>query len=234
MTRAEQPDKDGTERGCGDGAGALAALRAGYRRFRAGPFRDMAGRLERLAREGQSPSALVVSCCDSRVDPAVITDSGPGELLVLRDIANLVPPYRSEHSTAGAGVRAAVEFAVRGLGVSSIVVLGHSDCGGLRALVEARGGAERREDLADVFAWLALVEPVLRDLDPAPGASPSEADLARVARQAVRFSLANLRGYPSVAEAVDRRGLAVEGWYFDIGSGRLSVLDPRDGAFREI
>jgi carbonic anhydrase len=133
---------------------AIESLIAGYRRFREGYFRDNQQRLTTLALEGQSPAVAIVGCCDSRVDPAVITDSAPGELFVIRNVANLVPPCEGEGTWHGTS--AALEFAVRGLEVEHIIVLGHARCGGIRALMEEKEDSGNDDQF--IYHWMRIAD----------------------------------------------------------------------------
>jgi carbonic anhydrase len=198
-------------------------LIAGYRRFREAYFRLHRDLFADLA-AGQSPKAMVVSCCDSRVDPLLIFNARPGDIFTLRNIANLVPPYAPDgahHSTS-----AAIEYAVRSLEVEHIVVMGHSGCGGVRALLEPPEGEF-------VGPWMRIAEPVRRvlagrdDLDRAAGLRLCELETIRV-------SLTNLGSYPWITERIADHRLSLHGWYFDIERGELQVLDPVDDRFRTV
>src|SRR6476619_6297794 len=130
----------------------MTTLLAGYRRFRAQGWREQSRLFESLAKEGQSPKALVVACVDSRVDPAMIFDTAPGEMLTVRNVANLVPPYAPD--VAYHGTSAALEFGVRVLAVPHVVVLGHELCGGVNALLE--GAPDTARDF--VAPWMSMAE----------------------------------------------------------------------------
>ena len=199
----------------------METLLAGYRRFRAGVWPGQRAAYEALAEAGQAPVAAVVACADSRLDPAAIFDAAPGQLFSIRNVANLVPPYAPD--AAYHGTSAALEFAVRGLGVPHLVVLGHAQCGGVRALMEGDGG------LTDFLgAWMKIAEPArMRALacdDPAIDAAV-EAEHA-----VVRLSLENLRTFPWIAERIADGRLGLHGAYYGIASGVLQVMRP-DGVF---
>jgi carbonic anhydrase len=197
----------------------MDALIAGYHRFRTGAWPDRRALFERLADQGQSPRALVIACSDSRVDPTMIFDAAPGELFTVRNIANLVPPYQPDG--AYHGTSAAIEFAVRGLNVRDVVVMGHGVCGGVQALLQGTP-----EDLADfVGPWIRLAAPARRAL----ACEPADPQLA-CEYETVRISLANLMTFPWLAERVDKRELLLHGAHFDVRSGSLTVLRP-DGDF---
>lgn len=177
----------------------------GFAAFRAATFET--ARFRALAREGQKPRLLVIACSDSRVDPAILFGAQPGELFVVRNVANLVPPYQPDGHYHGTS--AAIEFAVRDLGVAGIVVLGHSSCGGIAALA-AEGGTAREF----VGPWMSL----------AAHACAHRGSAARE-QASIRRSIENLRSFPWIAERETVGTLALHGWWFDLEDGRLWALD---------
>jgi len=193
----------------------------GYRRFRRDGWPDRRRLFEALAEHGQHPRALVLCCADSRVDPAMIFDAGPGELFVVRNVANLVPPYAPD--ARHHGTSAAIEFGVRVLAVPDVVVMGHGLCGGVRALLE--GPPPEASDF--IGAWIGLAAPV-RDQAIA-AADPADRQLIGEFAM-IKLSLANLLGFPWIAERVSAGALRLHGAHFDIRSGALRILRP-DGSF---
>jgi carbonic anhydrase len=187
----------------------------GYRRFRSDIWPAERKRYEALAKRGQHPDTLVVACSDSRVDPQTVFGAVPGELFVVRNIAGLVPPYQPDAHAHGSS--AALEYGVRVLKVKHIVVLGHAQCGGVRALVEG-APAEARDF---VEPWMALAKSVL---PPVSHHLPTETVLASCEMEVVRLSLLNLRTFPWVAEAVEAGRLDLHGFSFDVHTGVLSQL----------
>jgi carbonic anhydrase len=200
----------------------MDTLLEGYRRFRATQWPQERARFEQTAEHGQSPKALVIACSDSRVDPQMILGSGPGELFVVRNVANLVPPY--EKDAAYHGTSAALEFAVRSLKVPEIIVLGHGMCGGIHALLH-----EGPEGSDFVNHWVEIAAPARRATE---GCEPAARQKA-CEEATVRLSLANLMTFPWVAEAVVGGRLSLHGAYFDIRHGQLLRLHP-DGSFRPV
>jgi carbonic anhydrase len=196
----------------------------GYGAFAAGRLRVEQDRYRELAERGQTPEVMVIGCCDSRVSPEVIFDARPGELFVVRNVANLVPP----HAPDGAyhGVSAALEFAIVALGVRHVVVLGHAHCGGVRAFAEDTGALSPGDFIGK---WMSLMAPVANKVSRA-GLSQSEY-LQRMEQASIANSLANLMTFPRLREAVERRSLAIHGAYFGVATGQLSVLDPATGEF---
>jgi len=191
------------------------ALLSGYRRFREGHWREAKAEYEALAADGQRPHTLVVACSDSRADPALIFDAAPGQLFVVRNVANLVPTYEPDGHMHG--VSAALEFGVKVLGVSRIMILGHAHCGGVNAM---RYGAPDncREFVAP---WVAQGAPVVRRV--CETCPPEEAE--QMAEEAVvRLSLDNLRTFPWIAEREAAGTLALSGCHFGIADGVLRTL----------
>jgi carbonic anhydrase len=190
----------------------------GYRRFRAGEYTRQRSRWTTLA-DGQEPKIMVIACSDSRVDPSTIFDTEPGQMFVVRNVANLVPQYEPDGGRHG--VSAALEFAVEHLKVRDIIVMGHAQCGGIKA-------ALRPHELRDgsfIGRWMALIdtprERVLMALEIEPGLDPQQA----LEFAAIRQSIENLRGFPFVAAAEASGTLALRGAYFGIKDGILHLLD---------
>jgi carbonic anhydrase len=201
-------------------------LIAGYHRFRSDDWSQQRARWEKLA-EGQSPKTLVIACSDSRVDPTRIFDVSPGELFVVRNIANLVPPF--ETSKGYHGVSAALEFAVTQLNVAEVVVLGHGACGGVSAsLNHAFEGAApgRGGFIAD---WVSLLDDA-RDRVVGEHGRGAEAVHA-LELECVKVSLQNLRTFPWIPEREAAGTLRLRGAYFAIAEGILHVLDEQSGRF---
>lgn len=201
----------------------MERLVEGYRLFRETFYSRNRALFDTLAREGQSPKAMIISCCDSRVDPGLIFSAEPGETFVLRNVANLVPPYapaRSLHGTSSA-----IEFAVRSLQVEHIVVLGHARCGGVKALLEGSAG-----DSEFVGSWMAIASAARDRALAAEDASPEERQRL-CEHETVKVSLTNLMSFPWIRERVTAGLLQLHGWYFDIEGGRLWLLDETTGRF---
>lgn len=187
----------------------------GFARFRAKYFENRPELFDQLSRKGQSPRVMVVACCDSRVDPAIITDSDPGDLFVVRNVANLVPPC--EMGGGYHGTSAALEFAVRALEVKHIVVLGHSQCGGIQSLLQ--GIKAPQGDF--IIPWMAIAEEA-RQKTNLLYTDASDITRQRACEQAaIQVSLRNLSTFPWVRERVAQGALHLHGWYFDIDRGEL-------------
>jgi carbonic anhydrase len=200
----------------------------GYRAFLDDRLPVELDRFHRLAASGQRPETMVIGCVDSRVSPEVIFDAHPGELLVVRNVANLVPPYAPSGFTHG--VSAALEFAVEILEVKRIVVMGHSHCGGIRAFVAHRD----RPDPGDfIDNWMQLIAPAARALEACGHAADGE-DLTRLEQASIVMTLENLKTFPWIRRRVEAGELALLGAYFDVATGRLSAHDPAGGGFAPV
>ncbi len=202
----------------------IARLIAGFKSFRATYYEQRPERIRRLIEEGQHPEIAIVACSDSRVDPALLLQLEPGELFVVRNVANLVPPYAPDSHYHGTS--AALEFAVRDLAVSHIVVLGHSGCGGIEALIGAEAGAagEPRDFIA---SWMSIARTARDEVD--HGQKERDQNdhdyTARAVEQAViRMSLANLLTFPWIRTRVEDDTLVLHGWWFDLAAGELLGL----------
>lgn len=199
----------------------------GYRHFRSSDWKEQRERWAQLA-EGQSPQVMVISCSDSRVDPAQILDVAPGEIFVLRNVAALVPPF--ETTPGRHGVSAAVEFAVQFLKVKEIVVMGHGLCGGCQAaLTQDLHGNEIGEG-GFVAHWVDMLDDVRGPIADKLGTTGREAELA-MELAAVKISLQNLMTFPYVEEKVNSGALSLRGAHFAISDGILRLLDPASGEF---
>jgi carbonic anhydrase len=205
-----------------------ARLIEGYRSFLTGRLPEEQSRYRELAEQGQSPQIMVIGCCDSRVSPEVIFDARPGELFVVRNVANLVPPYSPDGQAHG--VSAALEFGVAALKVQHIVVLGHAQCGGVKAFAE---DAEPLSPGDFIGKWMSLMAPAMEKVGPRGGLSETEY-LIRLEQANVANSLDNLMTFPRLRTLVEMGRVSIHGAYFGVASGRLSVRDPLTGEFAPI
>lgn len=198
---------------------AIEKLIIGYHRYRGGYYEVNREQLVDLAYLGQSPKVAVVACCDSRVDPAVITDSAPGELFVIRNVANLVPPCEGEG--VWHGTSAALQFAICDLEVEDLIVLGHARCGGIRSLLESQMNKQDNKYISD---WMNIA-------DDARKRAMARSDLRSIDERAraceldaIEISLTNLKTFPWIKERIAQNKLVLHGWYYDIISGDLLRL----------
>ncbi len=202
-----------------------AELLQGYRRFREDSFPALKDKYADLVSNGQHPKLMVISCSDSRVEPARIFDVDPGELFVVRNVAALVPPFGAGHSVASA-----VEFAVQFLEVKQILVMGHGQCGGCKASLTRGFAGKPLGQGGAVDAWTAQLGAV-RDGVIAEHGSESEEALRAMEMAAVKHSIANLRSFPWVTEKVQSGALKLRGAFFSLSEGALYSLDEASGEF---
>ena len=208
----------------------IAKLTAGFKDFRDDGFRENRAAYETLVDQGQNPSVALIACSDSRVDPATVLQADPGDLFIIRNVANLVPPH--ERDGQYHGTSAALEYAVQHLEVGHLIVLGHAHCGGIRSMFEEPG--EGSDGNQFVLPWMSLVRSAyLRIQGTMPHASEDEK--ARACEQsAVLVSLENLMTFPSIQQRVGNGRLRLHGWYIDIRSCTLHVYDSSRQRFEPI
>src|SRR5215831_1227787 len=193
----------------------------GYRAFLIGRLRHEQDRYRELAESGQSPQVMVIGCCDSRVSPEVIFDARPGELFVVRNVANIVPPYAPDGQAHG--VSAALEFGVAALKVKHIVVLGHAQCGGVRAYAE---DAEPLSPGDFIGKWMKLMAPAADKVGARETLSAADY-LARLEQANVVNSLDNLMTFPRLRKQIERGDVAIHGAYFGVAAGELLIRDEK-------
>jgi carbonic anhydrase len=197
----------------------MKPLLDGYARFREGYWRQHQPVYAELAEKGQAPGVMVIACSDSRVSPEMIFDVAPGEIFVVRNVSNLVPPYAPD--TGNHGTSAALEFAITALNVRMVVVLGHSQCGGIRALMRGPEG-----DHGDfIESWMAIAHKARARVCDAPDAPKDFAALCTLCeRESIRDSLANLLSFPWIKSRVDSGALTLGGLHFNVQSGALEPI----------
>lgn len=200
-------------------------LIGGYQRFRQHDYARQRDRWAEL-REGQSPKVMVIACSDSRVDPAQVFDTSPGEVFVVRNVANLVPPFELDGKRHG--VSAALEFAVTQLEVSEIVVMGHGSCGGVQAALTQSFEGKAPGEGGFIAHWVDLLDEARDRIVAQHGTGP--AAIRALELETVRVSLANLRTFPCIPEREAAGTLTLHGAYFAIADGVLHVMDD-DGQF---
>ena len=206
----------------------MERLYKGVLKFQESYFKLEKEFFKRLSK-GQDPDVLFMTCSDSRVDPQLVTQSGPGELFITRNIGNIIPPFnalKDKSSTA-----AAIEYAVMVLKVSDIIVCGHSNCGAIRALLRDEKEIEGMPHLRD---WLRIAHPVKEHVFSVFGEEPSEVIQCYTEKENVLEQLENIETYPFVEEAIKAGRLFLHGWYFDIATGRMSSYVPSANRFELI
>jgi carbonic anhydrase len=205
----------------------LDKLKEGIRQFRTEVYPAQAEMYRKAASEPQRPSTLIVTCADSRIDPELITQSGPGEVFVTRNIGNLVPAYGEMLG----GVSAVIEYAVSALKVKHIAVCGHSDCGAMKALLNPQS----MDSLAAVKHWMRNAEAAMSVTDSLAEKDEKPGDrLRRLTQENVLLQMQHLRTHPSVAGAMAREELTLSGWVYDIGTGEVRISENGERAFHVV
>ncbi|MBD1141749.1 carbonic anhydrase [Pelagibacterales bacterium SAG-MED32] len=182
---------------------------------------------ERLAKEGQSPKYIIISCVDSRVDPNSIFKSEPGELLVHRNIANIVPPY--DYITEHSGTIAAIEFGITVLNIKNIIIMGHSGCGGIK------NGYQMCKDNgfnsnSSISNWLNLLKPAYKKID----SLTEEDSINELEKISIKTSLENLKNYPFIQERINNKEINIYGSWINIGSGEIETLNFDTASFHPL
>jgi carbonic anhydrase len=205
----------------------LDKLKQGIVQFQTEIYPEKAEAYRKAASEPQRPAALIVTCADSRIDPELITQCGPGELFVTRNIGNLVPAYGEMLG----GVSAVVEYAVSALKVKHIAVCGHSDCGAMKALLNP----ESLDSMATVKRWMRNAEAAMSVAESLAGKDDKPSELLRkLTEENVLLQVQHLRTHPSVAGAVAREELTLSGWVYDIGTGEVRISENGHRAFHAV
>lgn len=198
----------------------------GYRRFYSRHFLRQDPLFNQLATNGQAPKTLVIACSDSRVDPAIILDADPGDIFVVRNVANLVPPFAAD--SGHHGTSAALEFAVCNLNVQHIIVCGHSACAGVNALLH---GTYSHSEESFINRWVDIAMEAKEHTLHACGSPEHPAARQMCEEQAILTSLQNLTTFPWIKTRVDEGCLRLHGWYFDLTSGALSTWEEGERKF---
>lgn len=187
----------------------------GYHKFYDQYFINKPEIYQKLVDDGQSPKTLIIACSDSRVDPSTILTTKPGDIFVVRNVANLVPPM--ENDMGHHGVSAAIEYAVKTLEVENIIILGHSHCGGIKALVDMKDNSH-----SFITEWINIADAAKsRALD----ASTNHDDVCELCeKEAIKDSVSNLLSFPFVKKAVDEGKLDLHGWYFCMETGKIEIV----------
>lgn len=201
----------------------MEELIEGYRVYREKRWPELRALHKSLAKRGQAPKTLVIACADSRVDPATIFNADPGELFVVRNVANLAPPF--EEAPGFHGVSAAIEFAVKQLKVDTILVMGHAQCGGVSAALDDH----KRDPHSFLDAWIGLLDTAKERISEVEADRPTALEY-----ESIRVTLENLATFPFVADAIRERGMKLAGARYGVADGSLELLDPVSGKFNAV
>ncbi len=199
----------------------------GFKRFQKEYFGDD-NQLYASMKDGQPAKTLMISCCDSRVDPAILTDCDPGDLFIVRNVANLVPPCDDDGHHHGTS--AALEFAVNNLEVENIIIMGHASCGGIKALWEDDGSQNSKF----IHSWVSIAQSAKNWVKDKLTTAEPDVQLKACEQRAILESLANLMTFSCVQSGVEEGTLSLHGWYFDISAGELLCYNSETGAFEAL
>ncbi|MBI1262522.1 MAG: carbonic anhydrase [Rhizobiales bacterium] len=208
----------------------ITSLIEGYRSFRTSTYRPQAERYRKLAERQQKPKAMIICCCDSRADPAMVLNTDPGELFVVRNVANLVPPY--EPDSHYHGTSAALEFGVTGLDIADLIVMGHERCGGIEALYEGTQGHPHKGEF--ISNWMSIAEGVAQHVCDHHPELDRNGKLRMMEQQAVLRSMDMLATFPFISDRIADGRLRLHGWFYGIGTGLLSIYNENTGAFETV
>lgn len=208
----------------------ITKLTAGFKEFRDGRFNQERATYQALVDQGQNPKVAIIACSDSRVDPAMVLQADPGDLFIIRNVANLVPP--NERDGQYHGTSAALEYAVQHLGVGHLIVLGHAHCGGIHSMFEEQG--EGGADNQFVLPWMSLVRSAYLRVQGTMPDAPEHEKTRACEQSAVLVSLENLMTFPSIRERVGDGRLHLHGWYIDIRSCTMHIYDPVQQHFEPV
>ncbi|MBM3632526.1 MAG: carbonic anhydrase [Alphaproteobacteria bacterium] len=208
----------------------IESLIDGYKEFRQQYFSGSCDVFEELVRHGQSPKVLMIACSDSRVDPAIVMNCKPGDLFVVRNVANLVPPYEADN--AYHGTSAALEFAVRGLKIHHVVIFGHSQCGGIQTLINQAG----KEHLPYSFVtkWMELAQSACDYTYTHHAQATLEEKAHLCGHYAIINSLNNLMTFPWISEGVKDNTLFIHGWFLNLSTGIIDAYNFKSKQFEEL
>ncbi|AFZ83099.1 carbonic anhydrase [Candidatus Kinetoplastidibacterium crithidiae] len=198
----------------------------GYFSFRNGKLASEKTRYKELATSGQNPEIMIIGCCDSRVSPELIFDSKPGEMFVVRNVANLVPPYDKDPNSSYHGTSAAIEFAVSALNIKHIVVLGHESCGGIKSFIENK---KPLSTVDFIGKWMSQIAPVSSSLN--INNQYNKENSKKLELGVISHSINNLLTFPSIKAKINNGSLAIHGAYFLISTGDLLVKNYKTDVF---
>lgn len=208
----------------------IITLIEGYQKFRERHFNKTSSLFAELVHQGQRPKVLMIACSDSRVDPALVMNCQPGDLFVIRNVANLVPPYEADQSYHGTS--AALEFGICVLGIQHVILFGHTQCGGIQTLLE--NTHKKCEPKSFLTKWMELAKAAHDATIERHAESSLEEKIILCGQYSLIHSLKNLESFPWIAERVNQDSLCLHAWNFDISRGILEEYDKKQNCFRVI
>lgn len=208
---------------------SIEKMYKGFKKFREEGYVEKKPLIEDLIVKGQRPEVVLIACSDSRIDPAIVFNADPGDIFMVRNVANIVPPYESDNGHHGTS--AALEYAVQYLGVKDIVVMGHAHCGGISALLNTPEGEDKTEFIGP---WVNIVQAAKRRVLATQADAPEEVKNRSCEQHATLVSLENLTTFPCIREKVEEGTLRLHAWHIDIHEGSLSAYSSETRSFEKI
>ncbi len=199
-----------------------------YKKWKSSSFLENKEQFKKLASFGQKPTSMVISCCDSRVNPTSIFDIEEGEFFIHRNIANLIPLYSSDGENHGTS--AAIEYAIKELKIKHLIILGHTDCGGIKSGYDIYAN-KSKTDYEFIDKWLSILLPSFNNV---PKDIPEKNQIEKLEEESIKTSIINLFSFPFIKNSVEDKNLSIHGLIFDIGSGELKFLNPETEEFEKI
>lgn len=202
----------------------------GYKIFHKKYFQDHSTLFNEFLMYGQQPKILFIACCDSRVDPAIVTNSKPGEIFVVRNIANLVPPYQEDGGYHG--ISAALEFAVQVIAVHHIVIFGHSQCGGIASLFNNENSTTNKKSF--IQTWMEIAQPAYKKIEKDYSHVSDQEKITRCEQESLCNSLKNLETFPWINEKIKNNKISTHAWYFDLATGIIKTFSKDKNVFEKL
>ena len=212
----------------------LKFLKEGFKDFKRNYYENDKSYINKYVKKGQKPKLMVIACSDSRVDPAILFQTKPGEVFSVRNVANLVPPYSPDKGLHG--VSAAIEFGVLDLKIKDIVILGHAHCGGITALCNNFNSnidksLKKKESREFIDSWMNIASPIMTKINLKNSSEPLQ---HFVEKESIKNSMQNLKTFPWIMELIENKELTIHGWWFDLQSGELFCFDENKNNFVNI
>lgn len=209
-------------------------IKEGFKKFKKNYYKNNESNIVKLVKNGQKPKLMVIACSDSRVDPAILFQTKPGEIFTIRNVANLVPPYSPDEGHHG--VSAAIEFGIMDLKIKQIMVLGHAHCSGITALCnnfnpDESKSAPKKEKREFINSWMNIASPIMQNIDLENNEEPLQ---HFVEKKSIKNSISNLKSFPWLLDLVKDKKLKIYGWWYDIENGKIFRYDENKDIFINI
>ena len=207
-------------------------LKEGFKNFKNNYYKNNKSNIIKLIKNGQKPKFMVISCSDSRVDPAILFQTNPGDIFAIRNVANLVPPYNPDKGLHG--VSAAIEFGILDLKIKNIIVLGHAHCGGITALKNKMikdNSKPKNHNREFIDSWIKIASPILNKID---FKNPSEPIQHLIEKESIKNSINNLKTFPWLLNLLNDKKINIYGWWYDMENGKLLNFDENKNIFVDL